>query len=176
MNNLKRTEEALRYLNEQGISVRQAERMMGLSTGALRVRNGSISPKLLDKIFELRGADKMGADKNVTTKQSLRPSENDEGADKSHNAEIPKGDNSDESKLKYGNYTPAFKDGILRFRDGKTGLWKRYYDWAVHGHEKDGTPKFKKGMALTGEVSDDGKYTFMENGVKVYFNEAEKDD
>ena len=55
LTNKERTIKALQWLTENNISIRQAERNLGVKTGALRVRGGSMSSSMLDKLEEFAG-------------------------------------------------------------------------------------------------------------------------
>ena len=75
-------------------------------------------------------------------------------------------------KLTYGNNV-SFKtdDGIWRFRDSVTGLWKHYSRML----DKDG--KARKGWGSTGEIIGEGvdQHFVTTDGIKVFmFNKPPK--
>ena len=74
------------------------------------------------------------------------------------------------------NYVPEYTDGIIRYREPGSGLWRRLWEYQSYlEKDKDGNKTGKrkiKGEFLpdTGEILKDkiGKYYVAKNGIKVY--------
>jgi hypothetical protein len=73
-------------------------------------------------------------------------------------------------------FIPKWEDGIIRYRDSDSGLWKRLWDWQSY-REKDkggnftGKRKIRdEFLPSTGEILRDkiGDYYIAKNGIKVY--------
>lgn len=150
------------FIREKNIKISDIEDALGLNKKSLKLTSRGIPKKHIKGVIGYLV-------ENYGYKDEMSECE----------ADIPVGNPEWEiiAKRVWNNgFIPKWEDGIIRYRDSDSGLWKRLWDWQSY-REKDkggnftGKRKIRdEFLPSTGEILRDkiGDYYIAKNGIKVY--------
>jgi hypothetical protein len=150
------------FIREKNIKISDIEDALGLNKKSLKLTSRGIPKKHIEGVIGYLV-------ENYGYKDEMSDCE----------ADIPVGKPEKEVRIKHvwnKGFIPKWEDGIIRYRDSESGLWKRLWDWQSYSEkDKGGTFTGKRKirdefLPSTGEILRDkiGDYYIAKNGIKVY--------
>lgn len=141
------------FMKEKQVNLLEMERALGIPYKSVRL-DREIPKKYLDVIVGYLKTS-YGYTENILAKEQ---------------ADVPEGIPIMQ-KVWNKNFIPRYKDGILRYQDQDSGLWKRLMSWQSFIEKETGEVKINsKFLPATKEVFEDklGRFYVAVNGIKIY--------